>query len=307
VNFKIKNNKVDKLMILENLNTFEKLKKKFIVAHRGSSETYVENTLEAFEDAINSGAKMIEVDVQITKDKHIVAIHNNEIIDINSNVSCKIEELTFSQLQDVYFEKSENREIDSKIYLDVKSNSLNEINSPEIIEKKSNFQKYSVPKLEEVINLVNNKAFIIIEIKSNFTEFDKQNVELIYQVVKNNDFIEQTIFASFDIELLIKLSEIDSNAKIAVIKNPYKNLLPSDYLQKIKYNVFICSIDEINEEIAKDAKTNNLSLGIYSADNLEQLQKIKHFNINAIVTNFPKKILNLIKENSIFDINDFIC
>lgn len=295
-------------MILESLNTFEKLKKKFIVAHRGSSETYVENTLEAFEDAINSGAKMIEVDVQITKDKQIVVIHNNEIINLQNNKTYKIDELSYLELQNVYFEKSENREIDSKIYFDYNIDQINyeKNNLEDINSKNPDFKKFIIPKLEDVINLVNKKAFIIIEIKSNFTEFDKQNVELIYKIVEKNNFTNQTLFASFDIDLLIKLKEIESNAKIAVIKNPYKNLSPSDYLQKIKYDVFICSIDEINDEIVKDARANHLYLGIYSADNLEQLEKIKHFNINAIVTNYPKKILNLIKENSIFDINDFI-
>jgi glycerophosphoryl diester phosphodiesterase len=47
-----------------------------IVAHRGASATYPENTLEAFEAAIGAGADAIEFDVRLTADGAPVVMHD---------------------------------------------------------------------------------------------------------------------------------------------------------------------------------------------------------------------------------------
>ena len=47
-----------------------------VVAHRGASGAAPENTMAAFERAVEMGADMIELDVHATKDGHIVVIHD---------------------------------------------------------------------------------------------------------------------------------------------------------------------------------------------------------------------------------------
>lgn len=52
---------------------------KIIVAHRGASAHEKENTLQAFERAIEMGADMIEFDVRKTADRVLIAHHDEEI------------------------------------------------------------------------------------------------------------------------------------------------------------------------------------------------------------------------------------
>jgi len=47
-----------------------------IIAHRGYSQKYPENTLQAFEEAFRVGAEMIETDLQITRDGTILLRHS---------------------------------------------------------------------------------------------------------------------------------------------------------------------------------------------------------------------------------------
>jgi glycerophosphoryl diester phosphodiesterase len=47
-----------------------------VVAHRGASATHAENTLEAFEAAIEAGADAVEFDVRLTADGHPVVMHD---------------------------------------------------------------------------------------------------------------------------------------------------------------------------------------------------------------------------------------
>jgi glycerophosphoryl diester phosphodiesterase len=50
-----------------------------VIAHRGASGTCPENTLPAFRRAVELGAPMIELDVQLTRDGHPVVIHDRTL------------------------------------------------------------------------------------------------------------------------------------------------------------------------------------------------------------------------------------
>ena len=50
-----------------------------IVAHRGASGHAPENTLAAFRKAVTLGATFIETDLQLTRDTHFVAIHDETV------------------------------------------------------------------------------------------------------------------------------------------------------------------------------------------------------------------------------------
>lgn len=50
-----------------------------LIAHRGYSECYPENTLVGLEAALNAGANCVEFDVQFSKDSVPVVIHDNEL------------------------------------------------------------------------------------------------------------------------------------------------------------------------------------------------------------------------------------
>ena len=47
-----------------------------IIGHRGYSGKYPENTLLAFQEAINAGAQMVELDVRLSQDEVPVVIHD---------------------------------------------------------------------------------------------------------------------------------------------------------------------------------------------------------------------------------------
>ena len=69
-----------------------------ICAHRGAMDTHPENTLAAFREAVRLGAHMIELDVRMTKDGHLVILHD-EKVDRTTNGTGKISELTLDQVK----------------------------------------------------------------------------------------------------------------------------------------------------------------------------------------------------------------
>ena len=64
---------------MEKIIKLEKIKRPWVVAHRGYSGRYPENTASAFEAAIGAGADMIELDVCMTKDRVPIVIHDKTL------------------------------------------------------------------------------------------------------------------------------------------------------------------------------------------------------------------------------------
>jgi len=51
----------------------------FVVAHRGSSHSVAEHTLAAYRRAIDEGVDALECDVRLTRDGHLVCVHDRRI------------------------------------------------------------------------------------------------------------------------------------------------------------------------------------------------------------------------------------
>jgi len=68
------------------------------LAHRGASALAPENTIEAFRLAVEAGAGGLELDVHMTRDGHIVVIHD-ATVDRTTNGSGAVSEMTLHELR----------------------------------------------------------------------------------------------------------------------------------------------------------------------------------------------------------------
>ncbi len=71
-----------------------------IIAHRGFSSLYPENTMRAFEEAFNSGCRMIELDVQLSLDNVPVVIHDEKVNRV-TNGNGFVHTLTLAELREL--------------------------------------------------------------------------------------------------------------------------------------------------------------------------------------------------------------
>lgn len=68
-----------------------------VTSHRGAGSLEPENTLRAMQRAIALGVDQIETDVQLTRDGHLVLIHD-PTVDRTTNGTGKVAELTFTEI-----------------------------------------------------------------------------------------------------------------------------------------------------------------------------------------------------------------
>lgn len=69
----------------------------YLNSHRGYSTLFPENTLPAFEGALNAGTSTIEIDITMTTDNHIVVIHDPSV-ERTSNGKGYVEAMTYAEL-----------------------------------------------------------------------------------------------------------------------------------------------------------------------------------------------------------------
>ncbi|MFH5211104.1 glycerophosphodiester phosphodiesterase [Antrihabitans spumae] len=74
----------------------------FVVAHRGASAAKQEHTLAAYELALQEGADGLECDVRLTRDGHLVCVHDRTV-DRTSSGTGLVSEMTLEELQELDF------------------------------------------------------------------------------------------------------------------------------------------------------------------------------------------------------------
>lgn len=70
----------------------------YVAAHRGLSWRYPENTIPAFEAALEVGVDQIEFDVHVTKDGELVVIHDSTV-DRTTDGTGAVEDFTLAELR----------------------------------------------------------------------------------------------------------------------------------------------------------------------------------------------------------------
>jgi len=170
-----------------------------VIAHRGASGYAPENTMAAFELAVEMGAEAIEFDVQMTKDGEIIVFHDY-VLGRTASGEGLIMNKTLSEL----------KTLDAGSWFSDK------------------FKDEKILTLKEVLEKIPKEIELHIEIKKNL--LDHRNIEEeIYSIVSKANRVNNSIFSSFDHECIKRLSmKYDVNIGVLVSSNM---LNPIKYLK----------------------------------------------------------------------------
>ncbi|MCD6407514.1 glycerophosphodiester phosphodiesterase, partial [bacterium] len=156
------------------------MKNTVIVAHRGFSGIYPENTLLSFKKAEELGADAIELDVRETEDGEIIVIHD-EKVDRTTDGTGFVRELKWEDI----------KKLDAGKW-------------------KGNFENVKIPLLREVFDCVSEKIKILIEIK-------EADVEKVIEIIKEKKREKGVIIGSFNLEYLIEIRKVASEIPLCFI------------------------------------------------------------------------------------------
>lgn len=148
--------------------------------------------------------------------------------------------------------------------------------------------KYGIPKLIEVLDLVDRRCFVNIELKGIGTS--KPVVELIanYILEKNwkyNDFL----VSSFDWKMLEEVRLLSPKIRIGILTEGSIDEALA-FAKKTKAFSINPNYSFLSRENVALMQEKGFEVYPWTVNSTEDIQKIKSFNVNGIISDFPKRI-----------------
>lgn len=234
----------------------------FIESHRGVNREEPENTLVAFEKAIQLECDSIEMDIWLTKDKIPIVIHGDEEGNIDKKYG-KINSHDFESIAKIRLEREQK-----------------------------------IPKLEEVLRLCKNRIFLNLELKD---PNHKETFEEVHKLVTEYEMHKEVQISSFRFNYFDALIEYGLHAKIEFgflhDRSCEKNLELNFNFKQSMINLWY---GDVTKEIIEKAHRNHIGVMAWFCMNDEETYEIIHrlidMKIDVICTNDPRNALK-IREN----------
>ncbi len=238
----------------------ESIVKTKIIAHRGFSEKYPENTLIAFEKAVAMGADGIELDVHVTKDKKLVVHH------------------------DYYLGKMDNGR---GLICEKKWNYLKHLDAGSWFRKK--FRGEKTPLLNDVFRHFGSEINYEIELK----EYSLFFGEMVVKLARKYDLLHKCEFTSHSSLLLAKLKQLIPSVKIGRFIDEYlewMELKLGHHMTKAelilgKFDVAHCPISIATKPFVADLKKSGIKVHIGNRDTIRDIRRAYQLGADQISTN----------------------
>ncbi len=231
-----------------------------VTAHRGASVLYPENTMKAFIGAKELGADWIELDVQQTKDNHIIVLHDTNF-KRTAGVNLNTWEAT----------------LDEVLKLDVGS------------FKGTEFKGEQVPLLDDVIKWAKaNNMKLNIELKPTGQEKDfEKNVTTI---IKENNFENDCVITSQVYEVLENVKKVAPE-----VITVYVSALAYGDVTKLKdADYFSVEASSITKSMVERVHNAGKQIYAWTVNTNESINKMINMNVDNIITDDPTLAKNLI-------------
>lgn len=224
-----------------------------IVAHRGYSGVSPENTRPAFENAIDIGADMIELDVQLTGDGQVVVFHDSDLLRI-TGCEGTVADYSLKELQ----------QMDAGIWFG------------------ADFEGEKIPTLAEVLELVQGSDVnIYLELKDigDAEGFE----EAVLDLVREYDMQDRCLMASFRYEYLRHFKELDESIQVLFNTSSGSLTLPEEFPADY-YGLYT---EMITADLVEAVHNAGSQAYVWTANTPVQMRNAAAMGADGIVTNYP--------------------
>ena len=250
--------------------------------HRGARAMRPENTIPAFEYAIEAGVDFLEMDVAVTKDNVLVISHDphiNREICQGPHVGIAIRELTLAELHEY---------------------DCGTLKNPHF-PKQQPVPGTRIPTLDEVLSLAPKSAVQFnIETKS-FPDHPELTpppdifAMLMLEVIRKHNLESRCIIQSFDFRTLRAMKTLAPNMRLAALwegkPRPFVDIAKEAYAGIISPYFPLVTAEQV--EAAHAAK---LEVVPWTADRPEDWQKLIDAGVDAIITDDPAALIAYLKK-----------
>lgn len=220
-----------------------------IIAHRGASAHAPENTLAAFQLALDQGADGIELDVMLSKDGQLVVIHD-ETVDRTTNGTGKVAEMDLVELK----------------VLDAG-------------------QGESLPTLPEVFDRFGGKFLINVEMKNYSSLFDRLPLVVAAQV-RAFKLIDSVLISSFNPFNLPRFHRRVPEVKVGLLTQPGKARNGLNNL--FRFDALHPYYDDVDAALVQTEHNRGRQVNVWTVDEPTEIKRLAGLGVDMLITNDPQ-------------------
>ncbi len=228
-----------------------------IWAHRGASGYVPENTLEAFQKAVEMKADGVELDVQMTKDGELVVIHD----------------------------ETTDRVSDGTGY--VKDHTYKELRALDVSRPIPDYGTVHIPTLAQVLEELRPTGLTInIECKTGIFFYPGLEEKMV-RLVEDMGMTERIWCSSFNHESVLRVQKLCPEMKTGFLIGDII-VDAADYAKKHNVQALHPALYHMQDEgLAERCRKNGLALHVWTVNEKEHIRKLGMAGIDAVITNYP--------------------
>ena len=223
-----------------------------IVAHRGYSGAYPENTLSSFAGAYAAGAQTVEFDVRKTKDDQLVIYHDDTLQRFTGDQTT-IADHTYDELLQIDAGEWFGRE----------------------------YRLERIPTLDQTLALLSSTNMRIFCELKNIGD-DPSFATEVYQKCADYGVLDRVVFLSFNYEYLSAIKAIDPNQPIMVLASFGKSNLPTRFPAEY-YGVNMKTLTPKTIRAIHDAGAKVYS---YTPQTKGQMLSLQRLGVDGVITDY---------------------
>jgi len=243
-----------------------------IIGHRGDSAHRPENTLVSFASALEVGADLVECDVQLTKDGHVVVIHD-VTVDRTTNGTGDVRQMPLSQLRSL-----------SAGY-------------PTLFGDAYSGER--VPTLAEALAFLKGRARVMVEIKrESVNDRTDDGIEArTVADVRKAGMMSDVALISFDRRALLRCRSQAPEITCGLL---FHQGTPEEVVagaREVGCELVMPEKKMLSEALSEAARAARLKLSTWVVDDPEELRALARFELYGVASNRPGELLEAIWES----------
>ena len=249
-----------------------------VIAHQGGDEVWPGESLYAFEQAVELGVDILEMDAHITADSVLVLLHD-ESVDRTTNGTGLVEEMTLAEL----------KELDAAYHWSMDDGASYPYRG----------QGITIATLEEVFQSFPGYP-VNIEIKKTESSIAQPLCDLIHEY----DMQDKTLIASFHDERMAEFREVCPEVatsssrgevtKFVILNYAFLGGLYSPIENGLQVPERDSGILLVRPGLMRGAHRRNLQIHIWTPNTPEDLQHFINMGVDGIITDRPDILMELL-------------
>jgi glycerophosphoryl diester phosphodiesterase len=247
-----------------------------VIAHRGDSAHRPENTLASFAGALEVGAALVELDVQLTADASVIVIHD-PTLDRTTTGRGDVRRLTLAEVREV-----------SAGYPDRFGNT---------------YAGERVPRFAEALALLRGRARVLVEIKTESVTDDAEGglEARVVEEVRRAGMVGDAAIISFDHRAVMRLQALAPE----ITRGQLFGRTTADevlaHAREAGCDLVMPHKGQLTDALVGRVRAAGLKLATWVVDEPKELKQLARFGLYGVGSNRPGVLLEAIADGLLDD------